>query len=271
MSILLTRTNEAYGTYKILILYEDKLINYDAVKNDIKFWEKWTDNLKKELNNRYYIILNILESLKRYKGQGKKLKDPIKIGLRTIDLYLYEVNMIMIIFSIFYITNTIVVWGIGSQNKDYNKIKKYAEKFMDKNNNNKKLMTELLGNYRILILFGNNLVDYETVKNDIKFLNYLKENFNNQDKTILNRLESLKELEGKKEKLKDQEIDLFSDRVNKSIRIIFSIVNNTNIIIVWGIGYHEEAYRDILRRAKSFIKNHQESILDLLGIKTIYR
>ena len=143
MSILLTRTNEAYGTYKILILYEDKLINYDAVKNDIKFWEKWTDNLKKELNNRYYIILNILESLK--------------------------------------------------------------------------------------------------------------------------------ELEGKKEKLKDQEIDLFSDRVNKSIRIIFSIVNNTNIIIVWGIGYHEEAYRDILRRAESFIKNHQKLILELLGIKTIYR
>jgi mRNA-degrading endonuclease RelE of RelBE toxin-antitoxin system len=135
--------------------------------------------------------------------------------------------------------------------------------------------------YRIFILDDNDLIDYERVKNNIKFfekwIKDLKKDLNRQYKIIFDRLESLKELRGEIEKLKGEikignlSIPLYSDRVNKSIRIIFSIVNNTNIIIVWGISYHEEAYRDILRRAESFIKNHKELILNFLGIKTIYR
>ncbi|PVU69695.1 hypothetical protein DDW05_03340 [Candidatus Nanobsidianus stetteri] len=135
--------------------------------------------------------------------------------------------------------------------------------------------------YRIFILDDNDLIDYERVKNNIKFfekwIKDLKKDLNRQYKIIFDRLESLKGLRGEIEKLKGEikignlSIPLYSDRVNKSIRIIFSIVNNTNIIIVWGIGYHEEAYRDILRRAESFIKNHKELILNFLGIKTIYR
>ena len=135
--------------------------------------------------------------------------------------------------------------------------------------------------YRILILDDNDLIDYERVKNNIKFfekwIKDLKKELNRQYKIIFDRLESLKELRGEIEKLKGEikignlSIPLFSDRVNKSIRIIFSIFNNINIIIVWGVDFHEKAYRDILRRAESFIKNHQKLILDLLGIKTIYR
>jgi len=67
------------------------------------------------------------------------------------------------------------------------------------------------------------------------------------------------------------QIHLFSDRLNKDIRIIFSIFNNTYTIVVWGIAFHEKAYRKIIKRAEGFIKNHQKLILELLGIKTIYR
>jgi len=135
--------------------------------------------------------------------------------------------------------------------------------------------------YRILILDDNGLIDYERVKNNIKFfekwIKDLKKELNRQYKIIFDRLESLKELRGEIEKLKGEikignlSIPLFSDRVNKSIRIIFSIFNNINIIIVWGIDFHEKACGKIIKRAENFIKNHRESILDLLGIKTIYR
>jgi len=67
------------------------------------------------------------------------------------------------------------------------------------------------------------------------------------------------------------QILLFSDRLNRDIRIIFSIFYNTNKIIIWGIDFHEKAYGKIIKRAESFIKNHQKLILELLGIKTIYR
>ena len=63
-------------------------------------------------------------------------------------------------------------------------------------------------------------------------------------------------------------IPLFSDRLNKDIRIIFSIFNNKSIIIVWGIDHHEKAYGEIIKHAESFIK---KLILELSGIKTIYR
>jgi len=135
--------------------------------------------------------------------------------------------------------------------------------------------------YRIFILDDNDLIDYERVKNNIKFfekwIKDLKKELNRQYKIIFDRLESLKELRGEIEKLKGEikignlSIPLFSDRVNKSIRIIFSIFNNINIIIVWGVDFHEKAYGKIIKRAESFIKNHQKLILDLLGIKTIYR
>jgi len=135
--------------------------------------------------------------------------------------------------------------------------------------------------YRILILDDNGLIDYERVKNNIKFfekwIKDLKKELNRQYKIIFDRLESLKELRGEIEKLKGEikignlSIPLFSDRVNKSIRIIFSIFNNINIIIVWGIDFHEKAYGKIIKHAESFVKNHQKLILDLLGIKTIYR
>jgi mRNA-degrading endonuclease RelE of RelBE toxin-antitoxin system len=137
--------------------------------------------------------------------------------------------------------------------------------------------------YRIFILDDNNLLDYERVKNNIKFLEKwikdLKKELNNQYKIVFDRLESLKELRGKIEKLKGEikignlSIPLFSDRVNRDIRIIFSIFNNTNIIIVWGIDHHEKAYGEIIKHAEKFIKNaeNQKLILELLGIKTIYR
>jgi mRNA-degrading endonuclease RelE of RelBE toxin-antitoxin system len=135
--------------------------------------------------------------------------------------------------------------------------------------------------YSIFILFGNNLVNYEKIKNNIKFLEEwtkdLKKELNNQYKIIFDRFESLKELRGKIEKLSkpikigNLLIPLFSDRVNRDIRIIFSIFNSTHIIVVWGIDFHEKAYGKIIKHAEGFIKNHQNSILELMGIKTIYR
>ena len=67
------------------------------------------------------------------------------------------------------------------------------------------------------------------------------------------------------------QIPLFSDRLNREIRIIFSIFNNTNKIIIWGMNFHEKAYGKIIKHAEKFIKNHQKLILELSGIKTIYR
>jgi len=135
--------------------------------------------------------------------------------------------------------------------------------------------------YSIFILFDNKLVNYEKIKNNIKFLEEwtkdLKKELNNQYKIIFDRLESLKELSGKKEKLsksikiEKNVIPLFSDRVNDNIRIIFSIFNSTHIIVVWGIDFHEKAYGKIIKHAEGFVKNHQNSILKLMGIKTIYR
>jgi mRNA-degrading endonuclease RelE of RelBE toxin-antitoxin system len=137
--------------------------------------------------------------------------------------------------------------------------------------------------YRILILFGNDLIDYDRVKNNIKFLEEwikdLKKELNNQYKIIFDRLESLKELRGKTEKLHGEikignlSIPLFSDRVNRDIRIIFSIFKNTHTIVIWGVDHHEKAYGKIMRHAEGFIKNekNQEKILELLGIKMIRR
>jgi len=145
--------------------------------------------------------------------------------------------------------------------------------------------------YSIFILFDNKLENYEKIKNNIKFLEEwtkdLKKELNNQYKIIFDRLESLKELSGKKEKLSksitikikinnmkkidNMKIDFFSDRVNDNIRIIFSIFNSTHIIVVWGIDFHEKAYGKIIKHAEGFIKNHPDSILKLMGIKTIYR
>ena len=67
------------------------------------------------------------------------------------------------------------------------------------------------------------------------------------------------------------QIPLFSDRLNREIRIIFSIFNNTYTIVVWGMNFHEKAYGKIIKHAEKFIKNHQKLILELSGIKTIYR
>jgi len=135
--------------------------------------------------------------------------------------------------------------------------------------------------YRVFILFDNDLVDYERIKNNIKFLEEwikdLKKELNNQYKIVFDRLDSLKELRGKIEKLNKSiningmQIPLFSDRLNMDIRIIFSKFDNKNIIIVWGIDHHEKAYGKIIKHAENFIKNHQKLILELLGIKTIYR
>jgi len=137
--------------------------------------------------------------------------------------------------------------------------------------------------YRILILFDNHLKDYDEIKNNIKFLEEwirdLKKELNNQYKIIFDRIESLRELRGKIEKLNKPiningiQIPLFSDRVNRDIRIIFSIFNNTHTIVVWGIDHHEKAYGKIIKHAESFIKNpkNQDLILGLLGIKTIHR
>jgi len=135
--------------------------------------------------------------------------------------------------------------------------------------------------YKILILFDNELIDYDAIKNNKKFLEEwikdLKKNLNRQYKIVFDKLESLKECRGKTKKLigtikvGNLEIDLFSDRVNRDIRIIFSTIKGTNIIIVWGIDHHEKAYREIIRHAEGFIKNHQGKILELLRIKMIHR
>jgi len=101
----------------------------------------------------------------------------------------------------------------------------------------------------------------------------LKKELNNQYKIIFDRFESLKELDGKIEKLEGEikignsSIPLFSDRVNRDIRIIFSIFKNTHKIVVWGIDHHEKAYGKIIRHAEGFIKNHKELILNFLGIQ----
>ena len=90
-------------------------------------------------------------------------------------------------------------------------------------------------------------------------------------------MESLRELRGKIEKLNGSikignlTIPLFSDRINRDIRIIFSIFNNTHTIVIWGIDHHEKAYGKIIRHVEGFIKNHQKLILELLGIKMINR
>jgi mRNA-degrading endonuclease RelE of RelBE toxin-antitoxin system len=135
--------------------------------------------------------------------------------------------------------------------------------------------------YKILILFDNKLIDYDKVKNNIKFMEEwirdLKKELNRQYKIVFDRLESLRELKGKTEKLKgkikigEHIIDLFSDRVNRDIRIIFSVFKDTHTIVVWGIDHHEKAYGKIIEHAESFIKNHQKLILELLGIKIVYR
>jgi mRNA-degrading endonuclease RelE of RelBE toxin-antitoxin system len=137
--------------------------------------------------------------------------------------------------------------------------------------------------YKILILFDNELIDYDKVKNNIKFMEEwikdLKKELNRQYKIVFDRLESLRELRGETEKLHgkikigEHIIDLFSDRVNRDIRIIFSVFKNTHTVVVWGIDHHEKAYGKIIRHAESFIKNekNQEKILELLGIKMIRR
>ena len=118
--------------------------------------------------------------------------------------------------------------------------------------------------YKILILFGNELIDYDKIKNNIKFLEKwikdLKKELNKQYKIIFDRLESLRELRGKIEKLngtikvENLAIPLFSDRVNRDIRIIFSIFNNTHTIVIWGVDHHEKAYGKIIKHAEGFIK-----------------
>jgi len=135
--------------------------------------------------------------------------------------------------------------------------------------------------YRILILFDNSLIDYNEIKNNIKFLEEwikdLKKELNKQYKIVFDRMESLRELRGKIEKLNGSikignlTIPLFSDRINRDIRIIFSIFNNTHTIVIWGIDHHEKAYREIIRHAEGFIRNHQGKILELLRIKMIHR
>ena len=139
MSILLPRT------YKIFILFDNKLEEYEKVKNNIKFWEKWTKDLKKELNNQYKIVFDRLESLKEYKGQGEQLKEPINIDGREFKLlYSDRVNRdIRIIFSIFYNTNKIIVWGIDHHEKAYGKILKRAKKFIE--DHKKSILEEFLG------------------------------------------------------------------------------------------------------------------------------
>jgi len=38
-----------------------------------------------------------------------------------------------------------------------------------------------------------------------------------------------------------------------------------------GIDFHEKAYGKIIKHAEGFIKNNQKLILEISGIKTIYR
>jgi len=67
------------------------------------------------------------------------------------------------------------------------------------------------------------------------------------------------------------QITLYSDRLHRDIRIIFSIFYNKNIIIICGMDFHEKVYRKIIKHAENFIKKHQKLILEISGIKTIYR
>ncbi|WP_231434039.1 hypothetical protein, partial [Candidatus Nanopusillus massiliensis] len=66
--------------YSIFILFGNNLVNYEKIKNNIKFLEEWTKDLKKELNNQYKIIFDRFESLKELRGKIERLGKPIKIG-----------------------------------------------------------------------------------------------------------------------------------------------------------------------------------------------
>jgi len=77
MAILISRT------YSIFILFDNKLENYEKIKNNIKFLEEWTKDLKKELNNQYKIIFDRLESLKELSGKKEKLSKSIKIKINN--------------------------------------------------------------------------------------------------------------------------------------------------------------------------------------------
>jgi len=68
MAILLPRT------YEIFILFGNNLIDYKRIRNNIRFLEEWTKDLKKELNNQYKIIFDRLESLKENRGKNRKIK-----------------------------------------------------------------------------------------------------------------------------------------------------------------------------------------------------
>jgi len=134
-----------HRTYKILILFDNKLIDYDEIKNNIKFMEEWTRDLKKELNRQYKIVFDRLESLRELRGKIEKLHGEIKIGEHTIDLFSDRVNDdIRIIFSVFEDTLTVVVWGIDHHEKAYGKIIRHAEGFI-KNQKNQEKILELLG------------------------------------------------------------------------------------------------------------------------------
>jgi len=105
----------------------------------------------------------------------------------------------------------------------------------------------------------------------------LKKELNNQYEIVFDKLESLKKLRGEIEQLNKpiningMQIPSYSDRLHRDIKIIFSIFYNKNIIIAWGIDHHEKAYRKIIKHTEGFIENHQKLILELSGIKTIYR
>jgi len=74
MSILLHRT------YGILILFGNDLVDYERVKNNIKFLKEYIKKLKKELNNQYKIVFDRLESLKELRRKIEKLNKPININ-----------------------------------------------------------------------------------------------------------------------------------------------------------------------------------------------
>jgi len=80
MAILISRT------YSIFILFDNKLENYEKIKNNIKFLEEWTKDLKKELNNQYKIIFDRLESLKELSGKKEKLSKSITIKIKINNM-----------------------------------------------------------------------------------------------------------------------------------------------------------------------------------------
>ena len=80
MAILISRT------YSIFILFGNKLENYEKIKNNIKFLEEWTKDLKKELNNQYKIIFDRLESLKELNGKIEKLSKSITIKIKINNM-----------------------------------------------------------------------------------------------------------------------------------------------------------------------------------------